>query len=170
MIYTPIGLQKLWKCLGSALHSSPCPVHLPQLLIQGSSLINTLHATDSCLRACLLNALGQPWPTVKERMKGWRIMSYKEDYTDSKKIGEKSLCDTVTEWVDSKNLAWGDFPGGPVVGTVLPTQGRSSIPGWETKIPQALRYGIPAGIYWESSTGLLTFCASDSYGVNENIT
>lgn len=57
----------------------------------------------------------------EERMKGWRIMSYKEDYTDSKKIGEKSLCDTVTKWVDSKNLAWGDFPGGPVVGTVLPS-------------------------------------------------
>ena len=31
-----------------------------------------------------------------------------------------------------------------MVGTVLPLQGMSLIPGWETKILQALQYGILA--------------------------
>ena len=90
MIYTPIGLQKLWKCLRSALHSSPCSLHLPQVLMS-RELINKHPACYKLLSQSLLSQCAQSWTVIlfrssldrlecesEERMKEWRIMSYKQ--------------------------------------------------------------------------------------------
>ena len=45
-------------------------------------------------------------------------------------------CGWFSQYTRIKNKRCREFPGGPVVGTLIPTaRGKGSIPGWGTKIP-----------------------------------